>query len=194
MRRRKLLIGIGATAAGGSAAFGTEAFTSVQAERNVDVAVAGDQSSFIAIQPLDSANAGKYVNTESDNTVGLELDGDNSGSGEGVTQDAITQLEDLFRVVNQGSQEVSVYFEDDSDAVTFRVTRSTETSTNGSNGQSLEGAANSVELGVGEQIVVGLTVDTLNNDVSGQLLDNVTLYADANASAPEQSIPEPQYV
>ena len=194
MRRRKLLIGIGATAAGGSAAFGTEAFTSVQAERNVDVAVAGDQSSFIAIQPLDSANAGEYVNTESDNTVELELDGDNSGSGEGVTQDAITQLEDLFRVVNQGSQEVSVYFEDDSDAVTFRVTRSTETSTNGSNGQSLEGAANSVELGVGEQIVVGLTVDTLNNDVSGQLLDNVTLYADANASAPEQSIPEPQYV
>ncbi|EMA14951.1 hypothetical protein [Haloarcula marismortui] len=194
MRRRKLLIGIGATAAGGSAAFGTEAFTSVQAERNVDVAVAGDQSSFIAIQPLDSANAGEYVNTESDNTVELELDGDNSGSGEGVTQDAITQLEDLFRVVNQGSQEVSVYFEDDSDAVTFRVTRSTETSTNGSNGQSLEGAANSVELGVGEQIVVGLTVDTLNNDVSGQLLDNVTLYADANASAPRQSIPEPQYV
>jgi len=194
MRRRKLLIGIGAAAAGGSAAFGTEAFTSVQAERNVDVAVAGDRSSFVAIQPLDSANAGKYVDTESDNTVELELDGDNSGSGEGVAQDAITQLEDLFRVVNQGSQEVSVYFEDDSDAVSFRVTRSTGTSTNGSNGQSLEGAANSVELDVGEQVVVGMTVDTLNNDVSGQLLDSVTLYADANASAPEQSIPEPQYV
>ena len=193
MRRRKLLIGIGAAAAGGSAAFGTEAFTSVQAERNVDVAVAGDRSSFVAIQPLSSSNASTYVDTESDNTVEIELDGDR-GSGEGVTQDAITQLEDLFRVVNQGSQEVSVYFEDDSDAVTFRVTRSASTSTTGSNGQSLEGPDNSVELGVGEQVVVGMTVDTLNNDVSGQLLDSAVLYADANASAPEQSIPEPQYV
>ncbi|WP_127117299.1 hypothetical protein [Halorubrum sp. PV6] len=194
MRRRKLLIGIGAAAAGGGAAFGTEAFTSVQAERNVDVAVAGDRSSFIAIQPLSSNNAGKYVNTESDDTVEIELDGGNSGSGEGVAQDAITQLEDLFRVVNQGSQPVSVYFEDDSEAVTFRVTRSTGTSTNGSNGESLEGADNSVELAVGEQVVVGMTVDTLNNDVSGQLLDSAVLYADANASAPQQSIPEPQYI
>ena len=81
MRRRKLLIGIGAAAAGGSAAFGTEAFTSVQAERNVEVAGAGDRSSFVAIQPLDSANVGKYLDAESDNTVELDLDGDNSGSG-----------------------------------------------------------------------------------------------------------------
>jgi hypothetical protein len=196
MRRRKLLIGIGATAAGGSAAFGTEAFTSVQAERNVDVAVAGDQSSFIAIQPLDSANAGKYVNRESDNTVELELDGDNSGSGEGVTQDAITQLEDLFRVVNQGSQPTFVYFNDNSDAVTFRVTRSSSTETNGSSGQSLEGSSNSVELDVGEQVVVGLTVDTLNNDVDGTLLDSVTLRAESEGSsnAPTNSIVQPQYV
>ncbi|RLM70544.1 hypothetical protein DVK07_08995 [Halorubrum sp. Atlit-26R] len=193
MRRRKLLIGIGAAAAGGSAAFGTEAFTSVQAERNVDVSVAGDQSSFIAIQPLSSENADEYVNTESgDNTVELELDGDNSGPGEGVTQDAVTQLEDLFRVVNQGSQPVSVYFEDDSDAVTFRVSGSAD-GFSGS-GQSLEGPDNSAELAVGEQVVVGMTVDTLNNDVSGQLLDRATLYADASASAPEQTVPEPQYV
>jgi hypothetical protein len=160
----------------------------------VDVSVAGDRSSFIAIQPLSSSNGSTYVDTESDNTVEIELDGDN-GAGEGVAQDAITQLEDLFRVVNQGSQEVSVYFQDDSDAVTFRVTRSTGTSTTGSSGQSLEGADNSVELAVGEQVVVGMTVDTLNNDVTEQqLLDKATLYADANASAPQQSIPEPQYI
>jgi parallel beta-helix repeat protein len=39
-----------------------------------------------------------------------------------------------------------------------------------------------------------MTVDTLNNDVSGQLLDSVTLFADSGASAPEQSVPQPQYV
>lgn len=192
MKRRKLLIGLGALSAGGTAAFGTQAFTSAQAERNVDVAVAGDRSSFIAIQPLSSDNASKYVDTESDNTVELELDGDNSGAGQGVAQDAITQLDNLFRVVNQGSQEVSVYFEDDSDAVTFRASGSTD-GFSGS-GQSLEGPDNSADLEVGEQVVVGMTIDTLNNDVSGQLLDSVVLYADANASAPQQSIPEPQYI
>ena len=92
MRRRKLLISIGALGAGGTAAFGTEAFTSVEAERNVDVEIAGDQSAFVAIQPLESDNAEEYVNTESDQTVELNLDGDNTGPGEGVNQDAITQV------------------------------------------------------------------------------------------------------
>lgn len=194
MRRRKVLVGIGALTAGGTAVFGTEAFSSAQAERNVDVTIAGDQNAFVAIQPMSGDNAGTYVATESDSTVELNFDGDNSGPGQGVNQDGITQFEDLFRVVNQGSQTTSVYFEDSSDAVTFRVTRSTDTETTGTTGQSLEGAANSVELDVGEQVVVGLTVDTLNNDVSGDLLDSVTLLADSSPSAPQQSIPEPQFV
>ncbi|CCC39641.1 right-handed parallel beta-helix repeat-containing protein [Haloquadratum walsbyi] len=194
MRRRKLLISIGALGAGGTAAFGTEAFTSVEAERNVDVNVAGDQSAFVAIQPLESSNADKYVNIEDDDTIELNLDGDNEGPGEGVNQDAITKVEDLFRVVNQGSQTASVFFEDESDAVTFRVTQSTA-ETSGSSGQSLESASNSVELAVGEQVVVGLTIDTLDIGSGDPLiLDDVTLRADATASAPGQSIPQPEYV
>jgi hypothetical protein len=194
MERRKLLISIGALGAGGAAAFGTEAFTSIEAERSVDVSVAGDSSAYLAFQALDSSNANDYVSTEGDDTIAIDLDGDGGAGGSGVNQDAITQVEDLFKIVNQGTQPTSVYFEDDSDAVTFRVTRSTNTSTNGSNGQSLEGANNSVELDVGEQVVVGLTIDTLNNDVSGSLLDTVTVYADANPSAPQQNIPQPQYI
>ncbi|WP_323676728.1 hypothetical protein [Halorubellus sp. PRR65] len=194
MERRKLLISIGALGAGGAAAFGTEAFTSIEAERSVDVSVAGDSSAYLAFQALDSDNAGDYVTTESDDTLAINLDGDGNAGGSGVNQDAITQVEDLFKIVNQGTQSTSVYFEDDSDAVTFRVTRSTDTSTNGSNGQSLEDADNSVELGVGEQVVIGLTIDTLNNDVSGSLLDTVTVVADATASAPNQNVPQPQYI
>ena len=194
MRRRKLMIGLGALTAGGSAAFGTEAFTSVEAQRNVDVTVAGDQNAFVAIEPLSGDNARKYVD-DSGTAVKLELDGNSGGTGNGVSQNAITQIEDLFRVVNQGSQPSSVYFEDSSDAVTFRVTRSTDTSTTGSKGQSLDGANNSVELAVGEQVVVGMTVDTMNSDVSGNFLDSVTLYADASSEAPvSPEDPQPQYV
>jgi hypothetical protein len=195
MERRKLLISIGALGTGGAAAFGTEAFTSIEAERNVDVNVAGDSSAYLAFEALDSVNGNDYVTTESDGTLSITLDGSGGAAGSGVNQDAVTQIEDLFKVVNQGTQSASVYFEDDSDAVTFRVTRSTDTSTNGSNGQSLEGADNAVELDVGEQVVVGMTIDTLNNDVSsGGLLDAVTVVADADASAPGQSTPAPQYV
>jgi len=188
------MIGLGALTAGGSAAFGTEAFTSVEAERNVDVTIAGDQSAFVAIEPLSGANAGDYVDTDGD-TIGINLDSDSDASGEGVSQNAITQIEDLFRVVNQGSQPSSVYFEDSSDAVTFRVTQSTATSTTVSSGQTLEGADNSVELAVGEQVVVGMTIDTMNHDVSGDLLDNVTLYAEADREvSPGPETPQPQYV
>lgn len=183
MRRRKLLIGLGALSAGGSAAFGTEAFTSAQAERNVDVSVAGDQSSFLALEKTDSANAGTYVDVESDDTLEIILDGEDQDGG-GVAQDAITELDDLFKILNQGSQAVNVYFQDDSDAVTFR-----------SNGSPIEGAGNSVELGVGEQMVVSLTVDTLNNEVdtNSTILDTATIFAQADDPSPGGEAPVAEF-
>ncbi|WP_144050033.1 hypothetical protein [Halorubrum sp. C191] len=181
MRRRKLLIGIGAAAAGGSAAFGTEAFTSVQAERNVDVSVAGDQSSFIAIKGTGSDNAAKYVTADGNsNVVEINLDGDNTGSGSGVPDNAITKLDNLLTVINQGSQSVDVYFEDDSDAVTFRL-----------DDGNAEGVGNAKTLEVGESATVGITVDTTGSagGVGTDLLDNVTLVAESETgatTAPEQ--------
>jgi hypothetical protein len=195
MRRRKLMIGLGALTAGGSAAFGTEAFTSVEAQRNVDVTVAGDDSSYLVLDRVDSENGNEYTAYEGDSTLKIILDGEGQDGG-GVVQDAITKIEDLFRIVNQGSQPTNVYFEDDSDAVTFRVTQSVDTSTTGSKGQSLEEADNSVKLDVGEEIVVGMTIDTKTNDVDTNqtILDSVTLYAESGTSAPDTSAPTPQYV
>jgi RNase P/RNase MRP subunit p29 len=189
------MIGLGALTAGGSAAFGTEAFTSVEAERNVDVTVAGDQSAFVAIEPLSGDNAGKYVSRENDQTIAVNLDDDSGGLGEGVSQDAVTEIDDLFRIVNQGSQPSNVYFEDSSDAVTFRVTNSPGTNTSGVRGESLDGSQNAVELAVGQQVVVGLTIDTASNDVSGDLLgSDVTLHADSVDDVPQQAVPEPDIV
>lgn len=173
MRRRKLLIGIGAAATGGTAAFGTEAFTSVQADRNVDVSVEGDASSYLALQAASNDNGRTYVRTESDDTLEIILDGDDQ-DGSGVPQDAITEFNDLFTILNQGSQPVNVYFEDDSDAVTFR-----------SGSSSIEGSQNSVEVDVGEELVISLTVDTLNNEVgSGQILDVITVFATTEDPTP----------
>jgi hypothetical protein len=191
--RRNVLIGLGSIAAGAGTLAGTGAFTSVTAERSADIRVAGDGDALLGVVPVANSDNSAYV-SQTNGTVGLDINGGSGTSGTGVNDNAVTQLENLFKIINQGTQSVNFYFEDESDAVTFRVSRSTDTSTNGTAGQSLEGADNSITLGVGEQVVVGLTVDTLNNDVSGQLLENVTLVADADASAPQQSGPTPRYV
>jgi len=176
MQRRKLLVGIGALATGGTAAFGTEAFTSLEAERNVDVSIVGDASAFLAITPTaGSDNANKYVSKEDDKTVTIDLDGEASGNGSGLNNDALVDLDNLITVLNQGSQPVSIYVEDDSDAVTFR-----------SSGASIEGSSNSVDINVGGEVDIGLTVDTLNNNISsgGTLIDSASIYATADGSTP----------
>ena len=177
MRRRKLLISIGALAGGGTAAFGTEAFTSIQAERSVDVSVAGDQSAYLALTPADGQNAAEYVST-SGGTLSVTLDS--------VNQNAVTTVDDLFTLVNQGSQPVYVYFEDASDVVSFRKSGTA---------QSLEGTANAVELTVGGTLTVGLEVDTTSGsfDDGDSLLDRVQLYAtstDPVVEAPTQALPD----
>ncbi|WP_276260833.1 hypothetical protein [Haloglomus litoreum] len=114
---------------------------------------------------------------ESDGTLKLRLPN--------VNKDAVTEVEGLLVVQNEGTQPVNVYFEDDSDAVTFRTT---------GDDTSLEGVDNAVSLGVGSQIRVGATVDTLNNDVDGALLDSVTINATVDPVGAGQSSPTPQYV
>jgi len=181
MRRRKLMIGLGALTAGGSAAFGTEAFTSVEAQRNVDVYVAGDASAFVALTETDSDGTSEYVSSESDGTLQVNIDDENADvGGSGVNDDAITVFSNLFKILNQGSQTVSVYVEEESEAVTFQ-----------SGGNSIEKAEDAVELDVGEEIVVGIEVDTLNNDVdpggedgTDTLIDTATVYAEAESNGP----------
>ena len=159
MRRRKLLISIGALGAGGTAAFGTEAFTSVEAERSVDVKVASDENAFLAIEELSQSGNGAYVSTESDNTLTLNFDENaKTQGGTGVNKDAVTTIDNLFDIINQGTQKRAVFIDDESDDVTFRVTSSNDEQ--GTNGNSLESSSESVDLDTGQEVVVGVEIDT----------------------------------
>ena len=111
MRRRKLLIGLGSLAAGGAAATGTGAFTSVDADRSVDVAVAEDSDAFLRIVPdkrdgSKTANADEYVNV-SNGTVSLDITETDSGAT-GINDNATTIIDDLLTIENQGTQGVYV--------------------------------------------------------------------------------------
>jgi len=107
MRRRKFTIGLGALAAGSAAAVGTGAFTSVEAGRSVEIDVADDADSFLALEGKDTPNGNEYV--EDDGTDGtLALDFSETELGDGLNQDAETIIRDVFEIANQGTQEVVI--------------------------------------------------------------------------------------
>jgi hypothetical protein len=102
MQRRKFIAAMGSLAAGGAAATGTGAFTSVQAQRAVDVAVATDNDAYLALKPT-----GDRATTDSDNQLKLDLESSNNGSS-GLNPDARTAFTDIFEIRNQGDNDVLV--------------------------------------------------------------------------------------
>lgn len=95
MNRRKALIGIGSLAVGSGAALGSGAFTSVEATRDVEVAVADDASALLGIAP-----AGQYAedSTANDNAVTLSIVGGDTASG--VNDDAVSNLGAVLTLAN----------------------------------------------------------------------------------------------
>jgi hypothetical protein len=115
MDRRSLLVGVGGLVAGGGALLGTGAFTTVTAERTVNVETAGDANAFLGIEPFEtdneeSDNAAEYVDTSGE-TVVIDITGTDEGAT-GVNEDAITALDRLLKVTNNGTQTVQVGFND----------------------------------------------------------------------------------
>lgn len=108
MQRRNVLKLIGALGGGGAIATGTGAFTSVQAERNVSVQVAGDANALLRIAPSDGPN-GAYATGSDDGALSLDFTESNGNvDGEGVNQDAVSYFDEVFVIENQGTQEVEL--------------------------------------------------------------------------------------
>jgi len=109
MQRRKFLIGAGSLAAGSAAAVGTGAFTSVEADRNVNVSVAGDDSALLSIKPTDKPNGQAYADL-SDGTVSIDLTKTSgvSGAPNGINKRAFTAIDNILKITNKGSQDVLI--------------------------------------------------------------------------------------
>ncbi|WP_455448957.1 hypothetical protein [Natrinema thermotolerans] len=107
MNRRNVLVGLGTIVAGGGAALGTGAFSSVEADRTVSVAVAGDASSALGLDDADSGGT-PYTEASSTSNGTLELNFDNLGDSSGINLNATTAFNPLFRTVNNGSNAVNL--------------------------------------------------------------------------------------
>jgi hypothetical protein len=107
MKRRKFLVGMGSLAAGGGAAMGTGAFTSVSANRSVTVQVASDRNAYLALSQItNSENSQQYTTTASDGQLNLFTSQNVQGEGFNT---GITWVDDLFQITNQSTQKQYVW-------------------------------------------------------------------------------------
>ncbi|AGB30264.1 Protein of unknown function (DUF1102) [Natrinema pellirubrum DSM 15624] len=102
MKRRSVLVSLGTIVAGGGAALGTGAFSSVEAERTVTVETAGDANAFLALTPASGAS--DYVDDTGD-TIVIDISGNSEGAT-GVNQNSLTSFDALVTVTNQGTNDV----------------------------------------------------------------------------------------
>lgn len=188
LTRRNALIGLGTVAAGAGVVGGSGAFTSVTAERTVSVETAGDGSAALQLTDPGGEND-EYVTQPSDGTVGINLDGSNTDTA-ALNQNAVTRLENLVQVANNGTQTVtSLSLEFDSDdnsadvsAFSFTATKdgTTKDFANGDDILNVDNSGNnnpyddgfSGDLGTGSaSLVFGIVVDLIDNSVPNSNTD-----------------------
>lgn len=174
MERRKFIAGLGSLTAAGAAGIGTGAFTSVTADRSVNVELAGDSSALLALQDGGGPNSSDYVDT-SGNTVSFDFTGSDNGGG-GLNADATTVINDLLTVVNQGTQPVDFHlsFSGNISNGTQYFTFSTDEQ-GGKTG--LNGSGNSISIPAGQSITLDLEVNAPDFTASGG--GTITFHANA---------------
>jgi hypothetical protein len=172
MKRRNVLAALGTLSAGGAIVAGTGAFTSVEANRDIAVQVAGDASALLRIDDTGNANS-EYV-TETGGEFGINLTGSNEtdAGGQGVNANATTVIADLFEIQNQGTQEIEVEvtplsFVDTGSGDTLIVLVVPQTS------------FPSVTLGVGDTETYSLLVDSFPGGTNLQVNDTITIKGEA---------------
>lgn len=116
MKRRELIAGVGSLTAGSSVAIGSGAFTSVNANRDIDVRIAEDDKAYLRLKPIRADFAreddGSLVLTIDDDlstAAATNDDVDSEDTGDGVGTDSVYSFDDIFTIQNQGTNGVRVF-------------------------------------------------------------------------------------
>ena len=173
MERRKFVVGLGALASGSAAAMGTGAFTSVTADRQVDVQVSEDANAYLGLQDSGDANDAYFDTSGDQYSVDFESIPDDptngTAGGSGVNPNANTIAESVFQIVNQGTQEVTVSLTGDSTiSIQSQSTSISAPSSDGINA-SLSADATDATLSPGDSIDVDFAINSGTSDLNGTL-------------------------
>ncbi|MFU8869161.1 oxidoreductase [Natronococcus sp.] len=107
MERRKFLIGAGGTAIGASALVGSGAFSFVRAERDLDVEVVNDKDAYLGLEATS-----EYASGTGDGQLELDWASDNGEGGKGLNENADSRFDDVFKIINQGTNDARISFHD----------------------------------------------------------------------------------
>lgn len=186
MNRRQFVIGLGATVAGGGAALGTGAFTSVDADRTANVEVADEDQAYLGISPSPTENGAFANDAPSSDGKTLSLDFNNSISGqssEGVGQSSVYEFDDVFRIENRGTQTVYVNISDVSTHGGDTTVRFYVRDGSG-NRKFITPGSNELEAGTGTTNNIGVYIDTAQeSEYSTSVNSSGTATITANASS-----------
>ncbi|PAU82844.1 hypothetical protein CK500_11975 [Halorubrum salipaludis] len=159
MKRRTLLATLGVTAAG--TAMGTGAFTSVEATRTVNVNIADEDEALLAMEPIDQT----ITDDEERGEIRLSFDEDvgDDSNGRGPGSKSTYLFDRLFRVTNQGTQDVffesdfeKTYGDQDIGEIGFYVAETDDSL--------LDGESAVVKLEPGQAAEIGTLIDTQGVD------------------------------
>lgn len=106
MQRRKFVIGLGALAAGSSAAIGTGAVDSFGANRDANIDIVTDENALVGL----SSDSPYALDDGSNGQLSIDITGNNENIyGDGVNNEAVTFIEDVFTIHNQSATDVYVW-------------------------------------------------------------------------------------
>ena len=153
MNRRNVLVGLGTIVAGGGAALGTGAFSSVSADRTVGVSVADDSDALLSLDLTETYNGISDGNESADNAIEISIDS--------LNENATTTFDSVLEISNGGSETVELSIENVPAALTFKYDTDTDLeSTDKELVPEGESGDNSVELTI--------EVDLKNEDVPAE--------------------------
>ncbi|PSP83447.1 hypothetical protein BRC83_07095 [Halobacteriales archaeon QS_1_68_17] len=171
MNRRNVLIGLGALTVGGGAAFGSGAFSTVQADRTVDIAITSDANGNLGLSAGNS-----NIATDSDGSGGNQLKID----AQSLNPNAKTEFDAAFSITNNaasGSRYVALSTPSMSDG-TFEFYIESGENDDISTVDPFGASTNYVEIANGADLVVGVRIET--DDVSSTTETDLSMTIEAS--------------
>lgn len=174
VKRRKFIIGVGSLIAGGAAATGTGAFTTMDSgERTAEVQVAADSKAYVELKP-----DGKYARENEDGELELAFDDGPAIFEGGINPGSTYHFEDVFTVAAD-HEFGDTYFYIETKGFDVEVTLTADEDHGNANsfpntpGQSVEDSSNPYKLVQPDSVGIDMKIegtDSTNSSAGGQLI------------------------
>ena len=194
MKRRTFLASAGSASIGASALISTGAFSRVESDRAVSIAVAEDADAYLGLDKCrpDGENPtpnASYAWPDDKGHLRIFMDDKNptigeSPLGEGINSNSTSIFDRVFQICNQGKETVCVWIEDDEEWPKYDGDRRVDFYLEDTRDESIIGEEYGVELEVGQCVCVGISVRSHGLEEGDTVLDalddQITIVADVD--------------